>query len=94
MFQVGSKGNKKGCFNLISSVAVGSEGQIVVADARIQVFSAKGDFQYEIQPDQKGSAFFDWASYLALEKHNDILSEKPLKCLFSAKTVPEMITSN
>ncbi|BET03393.1 IG_FLMN [Nesidiocoris tenuis] len=54
LFQVGSKGNKKGCFNLISSVAVGSEGQIVVADARIQVFSAKGDFQYEIQPDQKG----------------------------------------
>ncbi|KAK7870558.1 hypothetical protein R5R35_009071 [Gryllus longicercus] len=54
LFQVGKKGSQKGCFNLISSVTVGPGGEIVVADSRIQVFSAKGDFMEEIYPEGKG----------------------------------------
>lgn len=54
LFEVGKKGSTKGCFNLISGVTVGPEGEIVVADSRIQVFSAKGDFLQEIYPQGKG----------------------------------------
>ncbi|XP_073971373.1 uncharacterized protein isoform X2 [Rhodnius prolixus] len=54
LFQVGSKGCQAGCFNLISAVAVGPDGEIIVADSRIQVFSAKGDFLQEIYPEGKG----------------------------------------
>nr|XP_024219752.1 tripartite motif-containing protein 3-like [Halyomorpha halys] len=54
LFEVGKKGSSKGCFNLISGVTVGPEGEIVVADSRIQVFSAKGDFLQEIYPQGKG----------------------------------------
>lgn len=50
LFQVG----KKGIFNFISSVTVGQAGEIIVADTRIQVFSAKGDF-VEILHNSKGS---------------------------------------
>ncbi|XP_044731822.1 tripartite motif-containing protein 2-like isoform X2 [Chrysoperla carnea] len=50
LFQVG----KKGTFNLISSVTVGLGGEILVADSRIQVFSAKGDFTEEIFSEGKG----------------------------------------
>ncbi|XP_054286500.1 tripartite motif-containing protein 3-like isoform X1 [Macrosteles quadrilineatus] len=54
LFQVGKKGSQKGCFNLISCVTVGPGGEIVVADSRIQIFSAKGDFLQEIYPEGKG----------------------------------------
>ncbi|XP_075237718.1 tripartite motif-containing protein 3-like isoform X2 [Lycorma delicatula] len=54
LFQVGKKGSQRGCFNLISSVTVGPDGEIVVADSRIQVFSAKGDFLQELYPEGKG----------------------------------------
>lgn len=48
LFQVGKKGNTKGCFNLISSVCIGPGGSIIVADTRIQIFSPKGDLIEEI----------------------------------------------
>ncbi|KAL0267807.1 UNVERIFIED_CONTAM: hypothetical protein PYX00_009961 [Menopon gallinae] len=48
LFQVGKKGNGKGCFNLISSVCLGPGASIIVADTRIQIFSPKGDFIEEI----------------------------------------------
>ncbi|XP_039296682.1 tripartite motif-containing protein 3 [Nilaparvata lugens] len=54
LFQVGKKGSHKGNFNLISSVTVGPGGEIIVADSRIQVFSAKGDFLQEIYSEGKG----------------------------------------
>ncbi|XP_066995573.2 tripartite motif-containing protein 3 isoform X2 [Anabrus simplex] len=54
LFQVGKKGSQKGYFNLISSVTVGPSGEIIVADSRIQVFSAKGDFLEELYPEGKG----------------------------------------
>uniref|UniRef100_A0A1B6CX18 B-box C-terminal domain-containing protein n=1 Tax=Clastoptera arizonana TaxID=38151 RepID=A0A1B6CX18_9HEMI len=54
LFQVGKKGSQKGCFNLISCVTIGPGGEIVVADSRIQVFSAKGDFLQELFPEGKG----------------------------------------
>ncbi|XP_018320293.1 tripartite motif-containing protein 3 isoform X2 [Agrilus planipennis] len=50
LFQVG----KKGTFNLLSSVAVGPSNEIIVADTRIQVFSAKGDFMELIFDEGKG----------------------------------------
>lgn len=54
LFQVGKKGSHKGSFNLISSVTVGPGGEIIVADSRIQVFSAKGDFMEELFIEGKG----------------------------------------
>jgi tripartite motif-containing protein 2/3 len=53
--QVGKKGSAKGSFNLISSVTVGPLGEIIVADSRIQVFSAKGDYLQELCPEGKGT---------------------------------------
>ncbi|XP_015521414.2 tripartite motif-containing protein 2 isoform X2 [Neodiprion lecontei] len=50
LFQVG----KRNTFKLISSVTVGPAGEILVADSRIQVFSAKGDFSEEIYAEGKG----------------------------------------
>ncbi|XP_012249825.1 tripartite motif-containing protein 2-like isoform X3 [Bombus impatiens] len=50
LFQVG----KRSTFKLITSVTVGPSGEIVVADSRIQVFSAKGDFSEEIYSEGKG----------------------------------------
>ncbi|XP_024883325.1 tripartite motif-containing protein 2-like isoform X1 [Temnothorax curvispinosus] len=54
LFQVG----KRGTFKLISSVTVGPAGEILVADSRIQVFSAKGDFSEEIYPEGKGKGVY------------------------------------
>nr|CAD7424990.1 unnamed protein product [Timema monikensis] len=54
LFQVGRRGSHRGCFNLISSVTVGHGGEIVVADSRIQVFSAKGDFIQQLFGEGKG----------------------------------------
>ncbi|XP_063236563.1 tripartite motif-containing protein 3-like [Bacillus rossius redtenbacheri] len=54
LFQVGRKGSHRGCFSLISAVTVGPSGEIVVADSRIQVFSAKGDFLQEFFAEGKG----------------------------------------
>lgn len=53
LFQVGKNG-----FKLISSVTVGPAGEILVADSRIQVFSAKGDFSEEIYSEGKGKGTY------------------------------------
>lgn len=45
---------KRSTFKLITSVTVGPNGEIIVADSRIQVFSAKGDFSEEIYSEGKG----------------------------------------
>ena len=49
---------KRSTFKLITSVTVGPNGEIVVADSRIQVFSAKGDFSEEIYSEGKGKLQF------------------------------------
>ena len=54
LFQVG----KKGTFSQISSVTVGPNSEIVVADSKIQVFSAKGDFMEVIRDEGKGMYAF------------------------------------
>lgn len=53
LFQVG----KKGMFCQISSVTVGPNSEIVVADLKIQVFSAKGDFMEVIRDEGKSIIF-------------------------------------
>lgn len=45
---------KKGTFSSIAAVTVGPMGEIVVADARVQMFSAKGDFMEIVYDDRKG----------------------------------------
>ncbi|KAJ8968665.1 hypothetical protein NQ317_009741 [Molorchus minor] len=50
LFQVG----KKGTFSLICSVSIGPLGEIIVADSRIQAFSAKGDFMEVVYDEGKG----------------------------------------
>ncbi|XP_015186247.1 PREDICTED: tripartite motif-containing protein 2-like isoform X1 [Polistes dominula] len=54
LFQVG----KRGTFKLINSVTVGPAGEILVADSRIQVFSAKGDFSEEIYAEGKNRGIY------------------------------------
>ncbi|XP_066253109.1 tripartite motif-containing protein 3-like isoform X2 [Euwallacea similis] len=50
LFQVG----KKGTFSMISSVSVGPTGEIFIADTRVQMFSAKGDFTEIIYDEGRG----------------------------------------
>ncbi|KAL1491893.1 hypothetical protein ABEB36_012415 [Hypothenemus hampei] len=50
LFQVG----KKGTFSMISSVCVSPTGEILVADSRIQMFSAKGDFMEVLYDEGRG----------------------------------------
>lgn len=69
LFQVG----KKGVFNLISSVAVGPGGEIVVADSKIQVFSAKGDFLRLVYDDGKGKGRYGG---IAIDSKNRILTSR------------------
>ncbi|XP_072387490.1 tripartite motif-containing protein 2-like isoform X1 [Diabrotica undecimpunctata] len=66
LFQVG----KKGTFNLISSVAVGPLGEIVVADSRVQMFSAKGDFMEVIYDEGKGKGRYGG---IAIDLDNKVL---------------------
>ncbi|XP_031349820.1 tripartite motif-containing protein 3-like isoform X3 [Photinus pyralis] len=69
LFQVG----KKGLFNLISSVAVGVTSEIVVADSRIQVFSAKGDFLEVVYDEGKGKGRYGG---IVLDSENRILASR------------------
>ncbi|KAG5898288.1 hypothetical protein JTB14_008631 [Gonioctena quinquepunctata] len=64
LFQVG----KKGTFSFISSVAVGPLGEIVVADSRVQMFSAKGDFMEVIYDEGKGKGRYGGISVDAENK--------------------------
>lgn len=50
---------KRSMFKLISAVTVGPAGEILLADSRIQVFSAKGDFSEEIYGE--GRSTFDFS---------------------------------
>ncbi|XP_066599669.1 tripartite motif-containing protein 2-like isoform X2 [Prorops nasuta] len=67
LFQVG----KRGSFKLISSVTIGPAGEILVADNRIQVFSAKGDFTELISNDSKGKGTY---SGIAVDSEGRILA--------------------
>lgn len=71
-FQVG----KKGTFNLISSVTVGPCGEILVADTKIQLFSAKGDFMGVIYEDVKGSKCRGRYGGVTIDADNKILASK------------------
>ena len=46
--KIGCKGRNKGEFKELSSVCIGPGGEIIVADTRIIVFSASGEFIREI----------------------------------------------
>jgi len=46
--KIGCKGKNKGEFKELSSVCVGPDGEIIVADTRVIVFSANGEFLREI----------------------------------------------
>lgn len=50
---------------MISAVTVGPTGEIVVADSRIQVFSAKGDFMEVLYDEGKGL----YHVFVSLHKH-------------------------
>jgi len=51
---IGSKGTKQGQFKDVSAVTVAPNGDVVVADSRIQVFRPSGEFVREIYPQGKG----------------------------------------
>ncbi|GBM76538.1 Tripartite motif-containing protein 2 [Araneus ventricosus] len=50
----GKKGSENGAFNLMSSITIGPQDEIIVSDSRIQVFTASGKFIREIYPEGKG----------------------------------------
>ena len=58
----GKKGNgKNGCFNLISSICVGPNSSIIVADTSIHIYSPKGDLIEEINSNEvKSKCVADW----------------------------------
>ncbi|XP_049778139.1 tripartite motif-containing protein 2-like isoform X1 [Schistocerca cancellata] len=76
LLQVGKKGSQRGYFNLISSVTVGQSGEIIVADSRIQVFSAKGDFMEELYPEGKGRGRYGG---IVVDAHNHIIATRSEK---------------
>lgn len=49
VFRFGRKGNESGCFNLMSSITIGQQDEVVVCDSRIQIFTSNGKFIREIQ---------------------------------------------
>lgn len=69
LFQVG----KKNTFKLITSVTVGTDGEILVADSKIQVFSAKGDFSEEINADEKSKGKYGG---IAIDKNKKIVASR------------------
>ncbi|XP_008198605.2 tripartite motif-containing protein 2 isoform X3 [Tribolium castaneum] len=69
LFQVG----KKGTFCQISSVTVGPNSEILVADYRIQVFSAKGDFMEVIRDEGKGKGRYGG---VAIDSEGRILTSR------------------
>ncbi|KAG8200719.1 hypothetical protein JTE90_022329 [Oedothorax gibbosus] len=50
----GKKGAEHGAFNLMSSITMGQQDEVVVSDSRIQVFTANGKFLREIYSEGKG----------------------------------------
>lgn len=50
----GKKGSENGAFNLMSSITMGQQDEVVVSDSRIQIFTANGKFIREIYPEGKG----------------------------------------
>lgn len=71
-FKVG----KKGTFSLISAVTVGPLGEIIVADTKVQLFSAKGDFREVIYEDVKGTKCKGRFGGIAIDAENKILASK------------------
>ncbi|XP_076251395.1 tripartite motif-containing protein 2-like isoform X4 [Rhynchophorus ferrugineus] len=69
LFQVG----KKGTFCLISSVAVGPTGEIFVADSRVQMFSAKGDFMEIVYDEGKGKGRYGG---IVVDQDNRIIASR------------------
>ncbi|XP_044754086.1 tripartite motif-containing protein 2-like isoform X2 [Coccinella septempunctata] len=69
LFQVGSKD----VFKSISSVAIGPDGEIVVADSEIKVFSAKGDFLKVVSDGGKGKGRY---GSISVDSENRILASK------------------
>ncbi|KAL3268863.1 hypothetical protein HHI36_007952 [Cryptolaemus montrouzieri] len=69
LFQVGSKD----IFNSISSVAIGPAGEIIVADSKVQLFSAKGDFLKVIYDGGKGKGRYGG---LSVDSENRILASR------------------
>ncbi|GAB6029536.1 hypothetical protein CHUAL_005286 [Chamberlinius hualienensis] len=70
------KGTSPGCFELISSVAIGKNDDILVADSRIQVFSKTGEFLRSMIGDEKtkgkyGGVTFDDESQLILASRTE-----------------------
>ncbi|XP_030755457.1 tripartite motif-containing protein 2-like isoform X3 [Sitophilus oryzae] len=84
LFQVG----KKGTFSLISSVAVGSTGEIFVADSRLQMFSAKGDFLEIIYDEGKGKGRYGG---IIVDQDNRIIASRTEQ---KGRTYLQVLSSN
>ena len=46
--KIGRKGTRRGDFKEMSSLCIGEEGEIIVADTRILIFNAAGEFLKEL----------------------------------------------
>ena len=73
---IGSRGNGRGQFKDISAVTVAPNGDILVADSRIQVFNSNGDFVREIYPQGKGKGRYGG---LVCDKHGFLLATRTEK---------------
>ncbi|XP_054722260.1 tripartite motif-containing protein 2-like [Uloborus diversus] len=59
----GKKGNEPGMFNLMTSITVGPQEEIIVSDSRIQVFSSAGKYLREIYSEGKGKSHYGGIIY-------------------------------
>ena len=73
--KIGKKGTKKGEFKEISSLCVSFDGDIVVADTRIIVFNASGQFIREIGCGGKGGGKGKYSG-LAIDRSGRVLAAR------------------
>lgn len=74
--KIGRKGTRRGDFKEMSSLCIGDDGEIIVADTRIIVFSAAGDFLKELGGSAAGGskeAARGRYSGVALDSRNGLL---------------------
>ena len=73
---IGSRGTGKGQFKDISALTIAPNGNVLVADSRIQVFKPNGDYVHEIYPQGKGKGRYGG---LICDSHGFLLATRTEK---------------
>ena len=79
--KIGARGKKAGEFKELSSVCIGPEGEIIVADTRIIIFSAAGQFLRELGGGASSKEVGAKGRYtgVSVDRHGHLLAAKTEK---------------